>query len=226
MASHDGIGLRPTEGLLDDSDISLMVDTVLSRGGKVNYRTLSDGTKKPYEMNINYLDAVCEPDLSNEVKANKFMATQAILLSIVGVPGIYIHSMLGSRNDIEGMESSGINRRINREKLNVKVLEEALDDKTSLRAKVFERYMHLLNIRKDHSAFSPFASQSVIYKHKHIFSILRHNKETDEMIEVLINISSEKVQVIGSGYNLITDSKMPSTYLMEPYEILWCQLTR
>ncbi|MDX1359108.1 MAG: alpha-amylase family glycosyl hydrolase, partial [Clostridia bacterium] len=104
LASHDGIGLRPLEGIICEEEISLIEKTVLERGGQISYRDKGDGTKRAYELNINYLDAICEPELDDDMKARKFLASQAVLLSVVGIPGIYLHSLIGSRNDIDGFK--------------------------------------------------------------------------------------------------------------------------
>ncbi len=221
LASHDGIGLRPVEGLLEDNEVELMAREVIAHGGKVSYRTLSDGSEKPYEMNINYLDALCEDTLTNHQKAQKFIASQAILLSIVGVPGIYIHSLLGSRNDVAGMVSSGINRRINREKLKINDLNLELSDEGSLRFMVLSKYLHLLNIRKKQSAFSPFAQQKVVYLNKQLFSIVRHNEATKEHIEVVINLSSQPVELMGGGYDLVTGSQLEERHTLSAYDVVW-----
>ena len=155
LASHDGIGLRPLEGLLSGDDMQTLVDTVIRKGGKVSWRNLPDGSQKPYELNISFLSMICDPADDTAVKARKFMASQAILLSVVGMPGIYIHSLLGSENDVKGMETSGINRRINREKLDRTQLFAQLNDANSLRCRVLRQYTKLLQARRSSRRFHP-----------------------------------------------------------------------
>ena len=55
----------------------------------------------------------------------------------LGVPGIYIHSLLGSRNDHEGVNETGRYRSINREKLNRYELEKEILEEGSLRNLIF-----------------------------------------------------------------------------------------
>ncbi len=126
LSSHDGIGVRPVEGLLSKEELQLLVDTALKNGGEVSYKDNGDGTKSPYELNINYQDALAGPDASDHERIAKFLAAETILLSLQGVPGIYIHSLLGSRNDYYGKTTSGIPRRINREKLEFTYIREQL----------------------------------------------------------------------------------------------------
>ena len=100
LASHDGIGLNPVRGILPDQDIEALVEKTLDHGGLISYKHNSDGSQSPYEMNISYFDALSNPhgDEPLELQANRFMAAQSIMLSIVGVPGIYFHSLFGSRS--------------------------------------------------------------------------------------------------------------------------------
>lgn len=221
LASHDGIGLRPIEGILDNNEINKITETVTKRGGKISYRNMPDGSKKPYELNISLLSLICGDDNSINKKVEKFMASQAILLSVIGVPGIYIHSLLGSENDIDGMMSSGINRRINREKLDKNELFAELDDSNSLRAKVFSKYIELLDIRKSNSAFAPSARQTSDYIDKRIFAITRDNNETKEVIKVRINISNEYVEIADIGVDMVSGVRIEGKHMMKPSEILW-----
>ncbi len=223
LASHDGIGVRPLEGLVSEDKLDTIVNTVLNRGGKVSYKTNVDGSKSPYELNISYINALSDIGDSDDIKVKRFIAAQAILLSFVGIPGIYIHSLIGSENWSEGVEQSGINRRINREKLNINKLEEELNDENSVRFKVFSAYKKLLSIRKNIKAFSPISKQRVLEIDKRVFSIERINEEVEEKVLVLINISNEDiyVDVPYSGKNLITNKFESNKILLEQYEVKW-----
>jgi len=223
LASHDGIGLRPAEGILDSGDIQTMADAAVRKGGRVSYRNMPDGSRKPYELNISYLSLLCEDEDPVDVKASKFMASQAILLSVVGMPGIYIHSLLGSENDIDGMVASGINRRINRAKLDKAALFGELNDQSTLRANVLNRYLDLLRIRKTCRAFSPEAKQTCDFMDRRVFSITRHHADTGETVRVRINLSAEPVPLHEEGTDLITGKGIGKADMLHPYEILWLQ---
>ncbi|MFT4145394.1 MAG: sugar phosphorylase, partial [Mobilitalea sp.] len=161
LSSHDGIGVRPTEGILTKEEQQYLVDATLRNGGSVSYKNNGDGTQSPYELNINYQDALAGPEYSDKIRIKRFLAAETILLSLQGLPGIYIHSLLGSRNDYYGKAVSGIPRRINREKLSVEVLEERLTTGTN-RQIIFDELIRRLNIRKQHKAFAPEASQKIL----------------------------------------------------------------
>ena len=220
LASHDGIGMRPVEDILTTEEKQVMVDNVLANGGKINYKNNPDGSKSPYELNINYQDALTHKDAPASERINKFIASQTILLSVIGMPGIYIHSFLGSRNWYEGVESSGINRRINREKLDYDKLVEELEGD---RKEIFERYSRLIKIRRNEAAFSPTSTQKVLLFDKRVFSIIRENQETGEKILVLVNVSNEEVKLNTSikGKSIINIKEFSDEVQLKPYEVEW-----
>ncbi|WP_105616918.1 alpha-amylase family glycosyl hydrolase [Vallitalea okinawensis] len=223
LASHDGIGVRPTEGILTDEERGLLVSTTLENGGRVSYKDNGDGTQSPYELNISYVNAISGCETKEEFKIRKFIASQGILLSLAGVPGIYVHSLLGSTNWYEGVEESGINRRINREKLNYqKLLDELETD--PLRKGIFENYKKLIKIRKNQSGFHPLAEQTVLELDDHCFSIKRHNKETNETIIVVINVSSQAVNLHNTsleGVELLSGETIHGDLHLEPFDVCW-----
>lgn len=222
LASHDGVGLRPTEGVLTDDERQFLVDTTTEHGGLVSYRDNGDGTKSPYELNINYLNALVHPDQSDDVKVKRFLAAHSILLSIVGVPGVYVHSLLGSENYYEGVEESNINRRINREKLNKDQLVKDLNDDT-LRAKVFNELSNLIKLRRTQKAFHPNAKQEVLFLDDRVFSIIRENEETGDTILVLVNVSNDIVHLSTAytGKDLIHDIHIDGDIELAPNQFMW-----
>lgn len=228
LASHDGIGLRPVEGILSRKEVEMMVERTFTNGGKVSYRYTSDGKKSPYELNINYMEAMKDFNENEDSLVKKFIASQAVLLSLAGVPGIYIHSLLGSKNWNEGVEKYGENRKINREKLNYDSLLNELSDAENITNKVFSRYLQLLQIRINEPAFSPSADQKVLFLDRRIFSIKRRNEIEDSTIIVLINVSSEQVDLPlnKSGINIIDSRKMQGVVKIEPYEVIWLKLDK
>ena len=163
LASHDGIGLNPARGILDQKEIDGLVQTALDHNGFVSYKNNPDGTKSPYELNISYFDALSDPQSaeSPDTQIARFLAAHSIMLALRGLPGIYFHSLFGSRGDRKAAEESGIPRRINRKKLDVAELEAALDDPGSIRARVFAGIRRMIEARASHPAFSPYAEQHI-----------------------------------------------------------------
>lgn len=223
LASHDGIGMRPVEDILSEEERRKMIDAVYERGGQVGFRTASDGKEIPYELNINYLDAVAGDEKEEDVMVRKFMGSQCILLSLMGVPGIYYHSLLGSRNCYRDYEESGIKRRINREKLDLDRLSEEIG-RDSLRRKVFLRYKGLLKIRRTQNAFTPNSAQKVLCLHPSVFALVRGEKK--ERVLVLINVSDERVSlaVPYSGIDLLSGEHVKKAVSLEAYGYKWIKL--
>ncbi|NFR86874.1 alpha-amylase [Clostridium botulinum] len=224
LSSHDGIGMRPTEGILTEEEKQVLVDKVVENGGRVSYKNNTDGTKSVYELNINYNDALINKneDISTKTQVDKIIASNAILLSCVGVPAIYYHSLLGSRNDYKGLEESGINRRINREKLEyTKILKELEVDER--RSAIFSRIKKLITLRKEESAFSPFAMQKVLELGESIFALERFNEETGEKITLILNIDSKEANVYCNikGVDKVTGRKIDGNITLKPYEFVW-----
>ncbi len=163
LASHDGIGMNPARGILDQGEIDALVQTALDHNGFVSYKNNPDGTKSPYELNISYFDALSNPlgGESEGLQIARFLAAHSIMLALRGLPGIYFHSLFGSRGDRRGAEESGIARRINRKKLDLAELQAELDNPESLRALVFAGIRRMIEARASHPAFSPYAGQVI-----------------------------------------------------------------
>ncbi|WCP69532.1 sugar phosphorylase [Vibrio tubiashii] len=222
LASHDGIGVRPVEGILNKQQVDHLLNVVTSNGGRVSYKDNGDGTQSPYELNINFFDAVRDPQVSDAINLDRFMAAQSILLSLAGVPGIYVHSLLGSGNDLAGLEKLGYNRAINREKLDRETVEAELALPASRRAQVLARFKQLLSVRKQHSAFAPNASQRIVKTGNQLITLVR-----GEEVVVAINISSQAVELDtnallpGIRCDLISGSAVTGVTELKPYQVMW-----
>lgn len=222
LASHDGIGVRPVEGILNKEQVQGLLKGVESNGGRVSYKDNGDGTQSPYELNINYFDAVRDSNADDQTNLNRFMAAQCILLSMAGVPGLYIHSLLGSQNDIDGLESLGYNRAINREKLDADTVVSELSDPKTRRHQVLKRFESLLTLRKSEPSFIPNASQRVVKTDSRLITFVRN-----EHIAVVINISDEAVELETSvlltnlNRDLISDQRVETTITLAPYQVMW-----
>lgn len=233
LASHDGIGVMPAKGILNDEEISWMVEQVVAHGGLVSYKNNSDGTKSPYEMNCNYTDALTASDEDDTVRVKKVLAAHALLLSFKGVPGIYIHSALGSRNYKEGVKKTGINRTINRQKFLQNRLEVELNDDNSLRGQIFWGLKGLISIRKCEPALGPNAQQRVLNLAKGLFAVERRLDK--DVVIAITNVSSEEqfyqleLNNVKSVRDLILDQnivlKDNKLDLKVPaYEVSWLKL--
>ncbi|MFM2488234.1 hypothetical protein ABW365_08060 [Enterococcus avium] len=116
LASHDGIGLNPIRGIIDEAEILDLVASIEKEGALVNYKQNPDGSFSPYEINTTYIDALSNQSDEDELRLKRFMVAHSILLTIIGIPAVYVQSILGGRNYYEGVEKTGANRTINRQK--------------------------------------------------------------------------------------------------------------
>ncbi len=192
LASHDGIGVRPVEGILSQSEVQSLIDRTLSHGGYVSYKANPDGTQSVYELNISYFDALSDPRGSEplDLQVSRFLASQAIMLSLAGVPGIYVHSLFGSRSHHAGVKQTGRYRSVNREKLQRDQMEQSLADRSSLRHKVFYSYLDLIRTRAAHQAFHPNGPQQILSVHPALIVLLRTAPNGNSSLLCIHNVSS------------------------------------
>lgn len=224
LASHDGIGMRPTEGILTDEEKQTLVEKVKANGGEVSYKSNPDGSQSVYELNINYSEALVNQgeDTTEEDVIAKMLAAHSILLSVIGIPAIYYHSLLGSKNDRKGMEASGINRRINREKLEYDTIKHELKNDPR-RKGIFEGMQRMIDIRKQESAFSPYAKQQVVELDTRVFALTRYNEDTNETLFFAVNTSKEEVTfpLPVTGYDLFKEEKRKEDVTLGAYDFIW-----
>jgi len=205
LASHDGVGMRATEGILDDAERAALVQRTRAHGGWVSMSSRPDGSRAVYELNLSYLDALCTVEEAQDplVVASKTLAAHSILFAFLGIPAVYYHSLVGSHPDLEGMVTSRINRRINRAILDADRLAEELVHDVRRRA-VFAGMCHLLAVRRQHPAFSPFGTQRVELLDDRLFALLR-GEDTEEPLLCVTNVTGDRVTLPGvSGTDVLT----------------------
>lgn len=230
-ASHDGVGVRPLEGILPAERRESLVQAALRRGGLIGTKRNPDGTDAPYELNITYLDLLSDPDNPDPQRhAARFLASQAIMLSLRGIPGIYFHSLVGTPNDVEAARESGINRRINRRKYERRELVQLLGDQAALQSRVFEAYRRMLAVRIGQPAFHPDGRQRVdVMADATLLAILRTAPDTTQRILVLANLGDGAKEVDLSHWSDMTftcdlmSDVTPSGQVLElgPYQVAW-----
>ena len=204
IASHDGIGLRPAEGLLSDAELGTLIATMQQFGGHVSYRALDDGRSKPYEINIALFDALqgttSGPDSWG---MERFVCAHAIMLGLEGIPGIYIHSLLGTRNDYDRVENTGHYRAINRHQWDYDALAAELGSENSSHGIVFRRLKKLLAIRREQVAFHPNATQFTLHLGGALFGYWRQSMDRRQSVFCVSNISTEPQLLALSAINMI-----------------------
>ena len=202
-ASHDGIGMRPLQGIISDVEVAELAQRTENHGGQVGYKNNEDGSQSPYELNCNYMDLLSHPvEENDETRIIKMMLTQSIMLAFPGVPGIYFHSLVGSQNYYKGVEDSGIKRRINREKLEYAQLETALNQEGNLRNSVFKSYKKLLELRTNEKAFNPFGNAEYFnFVNSTVFVVKRSFE--NETIYGVYNFSNKETAINALEPNVV-----------------------
>jgi len=224
-ASHDGIGVRPLEGILPPRELDALIDVVKRNGGQVSYKSNPDGTDSPYELNITYVDAILAD--KDSTRADRFLASQSIQYALPGVPATYVHSLLGSRNWTAGVQQTGRARTINREKLQVKKVINELNNPASFRSQVFYPYIDLIRTRKKQPAFHPNAEFEILEMGPQVFGLRRSSD--DQTITALTNVTSSeatvsisKTETAISLTDLISGEPVTSKDLkLKPYQYVW-----
>jgi sucrose phosphorylase len=234
-ASHDGVGVRPLEGLVPQEELEWLVKEVEARGGLVSYRSMPDGSKKPYELNVTYRDALSMPD-DPQAGLRRFLCSQAIMLSLAGIPAVYFHSVVGATNWEEGPKrEGGENRDINRQRWDWADLERQLDDADSDHAWVNNVYTSMLRTRAACAAFHPDAPQEILETGAEVFALVRRSLDGRQQVLCCFNFSAEQVtlpkavvagQLGGSARfrNLLNGSDLTfegDDYTLGAYESAW-----
>ncbi|SFJ71103.1 sugar phosphorylase [Celeribacter neptunius] len=204
-ASHDGIGVRGAEGLLEPEELGQVIKCVRDFGGLVSMRALPDGSEKPYELNITYFDALkgTIDGGEDDWQIDRFICSQTIVMSLEGVPAFYIHSLLATHNDHAGVEKTGVNRAINRHRWDYPELRALLDDPESQNAQVLSEMKRRIGIRTAQKAFHPNATQFTMQLGDQMFGIWRQSPARDQSIFSLHNLTAETVEVPHIAINLI-----------------------
>ncbi len=229
-ASHDGIGLRPAEGLLPQEEIDSLVEMMHQFGGFVSMKANPDGQDSPYEINITYFDAL--KGTANGVdqwQVPRFLCSQTILLGLQGIPALYIQSLLASPNDLAGVEKSGRLRSINRRKWNLDEVETLIETPGTPNEIVFNELKRLLNIRQQEKLFHPGVPQEVIDFGEEFFAFRRFGGNSDGEIVCISNLSDrfESLRLPeeldgGVWYDLISESDSGDDPIcFHPYQTMW-----
>lgn len=205
-ASHDGIGMRPAEGVLPAEEQAKVIDTVKEIGGLVSMRALPDGGEAPYELNTTFYEATGRTFAgTDDHHLARFICSQTIVMSMEGIPAFYIHSMLATPNDHEQVEYRGMNRGINRHRWDYPTLEGLLSDPETEHAKVLAALSDRLRLRAKQSAFHPNATQFTMALDDRIFGVWRQSIDRSQSIFALHNVSAETVEIAPVAINLIED---------------------
>ncbi len=204
IASHDGIGMRPTEGILNKRSLNNFLKRLKKNGSKFSYRKVQNKSRKVYEANITVFDALKKSDTDPNGKffLERYISAHAIMISFEGIPAIYFNSLFGKSNDEAKYVITGNNRDVNRFKWSYDNIIKKLKDKNSKQSIFFQNLGKLLEIKRKQKAFHPNAKRLNINLGSKIFCYERISLDKKQTIICITNLST-KLQYIKINKNLI-----------------------
>ncbi len=245
LDSHDGIGLMGVKNILERKEIDFIIKNAEEHGGFISYKTGDGGVEEPYEINITWFSALNREDGDEDIayQVKRFLASRIISMIIQGVPGIYLHSLIGTRNDIEAVLKTKSKRDINRTVISSKAIYQALDDPFSKISRINRELGRLIAIRTEKRAFHPNGDQHILRLSPDIFSVFRRSPEKDQHIISLVNVTNKvcRIEVPLIDYGLSEFSAPETEWIdivsgmewmveekkiyvtLQPYDVIWLE---
>jgi len=231
IASHDGIGMRPTEGLLNEKTLNNFLKRLKKNGSKFSYRKVQNKTKKVYEANITVFDALKKSDYDQkgEFYLERYISAHAIMISFEGIPAIYFNSIFGTSNDETKFIISGNNRDVNRYRWNLKNISNKLRNPQTKQSIFYNSICKLLNIRRKQKAFHPNAKRINMNFGSKVFGFKRISRDKKQTITCVTNLSSvtQKIKIKKNNQKIrnLMGSKIQiknnQFVFLKPFETLW-----
>lgn len=230
-ASHDGVGVRPLQGLVPPEEISWLARQIEERGGQVNYRALPDGSKAPYELCATWFSALHDGD--DELSLQRFLLSQTLMCTLQGIPALYIHTLFATSNWHEGHQQTQHHRTLNRRKYQLAEVEDILRNPDSLGAKAFTRLQTMLHRRATRRVFHPGSPQTVYDLGPEIFAVQRTAFDESETLLALFNLTAKpqnlKMADLPEDFNrqplrdILRNVNVKSNgkLTLEPYQAMW-----
>lgn len=238
LDSHDGVGVVAVEEILTEKEIEIMSLRVLEHGGYISYKKNSDGSESPYEFNITWYSAINreDEDEPQELQVQRYIASRSIALVLMGVPGVYLHGLLGSLNDAGAVIEEFQRRSINRKTIRKENLLDALFNKKTTTYQVSNHLTNLILKRIQEKAFHPNSPQKVLDVADSFFCVMRTTIGGEEVILAITNVTDKNQKYVNSSteisvgiekwYDLINDvdytfSEGKIVLDIKPYGVVW-----
>ena len=235
-ASHDGIGLRPLEGLMDDNRLIQLLIRCEQRGGLVSHRRLNDGREIPYEINISWWSAMADGGIDpGHHQIERFLATQFLMLALPGIPAFYLPALLATPNDLAQFRRTGHRRDLNRPTFRHSTLDNRLQDPHDPASIVLDQLRNAMAIRSTLNAFEPDSPMRICSDAREDAVILQRGHGPDA-IWAIHNFTSSRLNIRPSDlaaaapgvrwHNQLKQEQaldQTSALLLAPFEVLWLQ---
>lgn len=235
IATHDGIGLRPAEGLLDEEELVRLLAAFRHFGGHISTRTDADGNERPYEANIALWDALkgTIDGTKDGLQMERFLCAHMVMFGLEGIPAVYIHSFLGTQNDYDYVEKTGRYRSINRHVFEDHEAAELLGSEDGRSSQVLRRLREVLQIRRRQPAFHPNAVQFTLHLGLELFAFWRQSLDRSQNIFCISNVTAIEKTIQLSDLNLISTEDwvdlvggaqiqdLGGSLTLAPYQTVW-----
>ena len=235
-ASHDGIGLRPLEGLMDQSRLIQLLIRCEQRGGLISHRRLHDGSDAPYEINISWWSAMADGGIDpGHLQIERFLATQFLVLALPGIPAFYLPALLATPNDLARFRRTGHRRDLNRPTFRYSTLDNRLKDPHDPASIVLQRLRDAMTIRTTLPAFDPDAPMQVLSAERFDAVILQRGQD-DQRVWAIHNLTPSRLTInpavldLGASSSGWRDHLHPERTLLssaplelDPFDVCWLQ---
>jgi len=238
LDSHDGVGLLGAQGILSPEQVGALVERAQQHGSLVSYRDGGDGTRSPYELNVTWYSALNHDDAgeSVELQVSRFIASRAVAMALRGVPGVYLPSLFGAKNDTAAVLAGAEPRSINRKTMDEEALYAMLGDRRSWGHGVASRFRRLIRRRIVTSAFHPNGGQRILATGDAVFGLRRTSPDGSQSVAALTNVTDRPQRVALGAEDLeggapawrdiLTSRVVPGAgggleTTLRPYEVLW-----
>ncbi|MXX09661.1 MAG: glycosidase [Synechococcus sp. SB0667_bin_8] len=234
-ASHDGIGLRPAEGLISPERLSNLLMRCEERGGLVSHRTEADGSLSPYELNISWWSAMAGPATTpRRLQLERFLASQLLVMALPGVPAFYLPTLLAAGNNHPTYCKTGCRRDLNRPRFDLQALRQDLENTDSPASIIRILMAHALGIRAQLPAFHPETPMALLSPERSDMIVLqRGHRDDPDNLWVVQSFREEAVELDVSlldprhdgcwrdrlSQRVVTGPRLA----LSPYEVLWLQ---
>ena len=234
-ASHDGVGLRALEGLMNEQRIKNLLINCEKRGGLVSHRRLSNGDDKPYELNISWWSAMEDSGRdSNRYQFERFILTQLLVMALKGVPAFYLPALLASENDIKSFSMTGQRRDLNREKFKLDNLLSVLNNPESNANKNLKYLRNAMDVRSELKQFHPRSEMKCLSKGRSDIVVIKRSKGP-ESVFAIHNMTENKInyqlndndlpKIIDNDFNtqdFLTSTKYNwKNISLDPFQVIW-----
>jgi sucrose phosphorylase len=229
------------KGILTPEEIDRLIAGAKDHGGLVSYKSAEDGSEVPYEINITWYSALNKEDSDEptDLQIKRFTASRAVALVLEGVPGIYLHGLLGTENDCEAVLATRSKRAINRTFIDAPALYRNLADPASKVSMINKELGRLLRVRTADRVFHPQGPQRVLDLSPRVFGLMRSTPERDRHVVTLTNVTQDTIELnvpvadfgfaaAGEWSDLVTEKRWKAVdgsikVQLEPYGVLWLE---